>query len=198
MIFLPPFTYSIVVGLILSDGWLQKGKNNTNARLGFKQSIIHLSFALWIYSFLAHYCQSLPYSIKTTINGQVFYGISLQTRTYPCFTELYSIWYQNKVKILPLTIFEDLTLVALAIWAQGDGTKRNKGFLFCTHCFTIQQVVILINILIVKYGLDCTVYYDRKLPLIYIKPNSIILPYYLLLNLYRYFPPLCDHFLLRI
>jgi hypothetical protein len=59
------------------------------------------------------------------------------------------------------------------MWAQGDGSKLNKGFIFCTHSFTIQQVVILINVLIVKYGLDFTIYYDKKVPTIHIKPNSM-------------------------
>ena len=35
MIKLPPFQYSVVIGLILSDGWLNIGSTNKNARLGF-------------------------------------------------------------------------------------------------------------------------------------------------------------------
>lgn len=41
MIVLPPYLESIVVGLLLSDGWLSLTRSNTvsNARLGFKQSL---------------------------------------------------------------------------------------------------------------------------------------------------------------
>jgi len=162
IVFFPSFVYSVIVGLILSDGHLQKGKLNKNARLAFGQSVKHASFAIWIFNILAHYlgpglsqgqgCQSFPHLETLRVNGTIFYGIKFQTRTYPCFTELHSVWYLNRVKVIPSTIFDDLTPVALAMWAQGDGSKLNKGFLFCTHSFTIQQVVILINVLIVKYG----------------------------------------------
>jgi len=66
------------------------------------------------------------------------------------------------VKVLPPTIFNDLTPFALAVWAQGDGCKHNKGFNLNTQSFTLQQVVILINVLYIKYGLDCTIHYDRN------------------------------------
>jgi len=101
-----------------------------------------------------------------------FYAISLQTRTYPCLTLLHSAWYSNKKKVIASTILEDLTPVALAVWAQGDGSKQNSGFVLNTQSFTLQQVVLLINVLIIKYRLDCTIYYDRNLPRI-IRPNSM-------------------------
>ena len=107
MIFLPPYIYSIIVGLILSDGHLEKGKFNKNARLKFKQSFKHIEFALWIYSIVAHYCQSIPCLKKTDLNGKVYYGLELQTRALPCFTLLHSAWYLNRVKVLPSNIFED-------------------------------------------------------------------------------------------
>jgi len=70
-------------------------------------------------------------------------------------------------------IFEDLNPVALAVWAQGDLNKHNKGFRNNTQSFTLQQVVILLNVLIIKYGLDSTVFYDRARPRIFILTNSM-------------------------
>ena len=76
-------------------------------------------------------------------------------------------------KILPSTIFDDLTPIALAIWAQGDVTRRNKGFTFNTQSFTLQQAVLLLNVLHVKFGLDCTIYFDRGKPLVHVRSNSM-------------------------
>ena len=145
MVSLPPYIKSIVVGLILSDGHLEKRMLRKNARLCFKQSFKHIEFALWIYIILAHYCQSLPCLYKGSLNGKVFYGLALKTRAYPCFTLLHSAWYSNGVKVLPSNIFEDLTPIALAVWAQADGSRHTSGFLLHTQSFTIQQVVLLIN-----------------------------------------------------
>lgn len=62
----------ILVGLILSDGTLEfrstKGKSKmidkdivlVNSRFRFKQSIIHTSYLLYVYSLLSHYCISSP------------------------------------------------------------------------------------------------------------------------------------------
>jgi hypothetical protein len=45
MISLPPYQKSILVGLLLSDGYIQKGKlSKTPARLGFKQSLSHSGY----------------------------------------------------------------------------------------------------------------------------------------------------------
>lgn len=41
---------------------------------------------------------------------------------------------------------------------MGDGSRKNKGLLLCTDSFTIQEVVLLMNILIIKYNLKCTLH----------------------------------------
>jgi len=49
MISLPPFQYSVVVGLLLSDAWLIcSSLRSKNSRLGFKQSLAHSEY-LWLY-----------------------------------------------------------------------------------------------------------------------------------------------------
>lgn len=37
MVQLAPYQYSVIIGLILSDGWISQ--TSKNARLGFKQSL---------------------------------------------------------------------------------------------------------------------------------------------------------------
>ncbi len=106
MVVLPPYIYSIMVGLMLGDGHLQLGTKRKNARLKFNQTIKHAQFALWLFNSLAHYCQSVPYLYTSQINEKTFFCLSFQTRSYPCFTSLHSAWYLEKVQILPPTIFE--------------------------------------------------------------------------------------------
>lgn len=54
-----------------------------------------------------------------------------------------------------------------------DGTKRNKGLTFNTQSFTLQQAVLLLNILSVKFGLDCTIYFDRGKPMVHVNYKSM-------------------------
>src|ERR1700748_454214 len=80
MFTLPPFILSVVVGLLLSDGWLQKGKPHWNARLGFKQGVVHSELFWHIWGILSHYCSTWPYLTKTVVRGRLFWGIAFFTR----------------------------------------------------------------------------------------------------------------------
>jgi hypothetical protein len=51
---------------------------------------------------------------------------------------------------------ELLTPVALAHWIQGDGKADRSGLVLCTDSFTIQEVVLLMNVLMIRYRLSCT------------------------------------------
>jgi hypothetical protein len=39
---------------------------------------------------------------------------------------------------------------------MGDGSAINRGLVLCTDSFTLEQVTLLLNVLVIKYELDCT------------------------------------------
>jgi hypothetical protein len=172
MVRIPPNMYSILVGLIISDGWLEINKSG-NTRFVFKQSIDKFEYCYTVFLKLSHYCPSYPFIVKTNLNGKLFYGISFITRTYPCLTELYHIFYKKKVKIVPANLFDILTYEVLAHWICGDGTHTFNGITLQTQSFTLQEVVFIINVLIVKFDLKCSIHYQRGSPTIYISVHSI-------------------------
>jgi hypothetical protein len=98
---LPLHIKSLVVGLLLSDGWIQKNKPHWNARLGFKQSMINFPYFWFVFTLLSHYCSTYPYLTKTQFRGKTHFGIELQTRAYPCFTQLHNLFYVKNVKVVP-------------------------------------------------------------------------------------------------
>ena len=54
------------------------------------------------------------------------------------------------------------------------GAILNKGLVLCTDSFTLQDVIKLINVLIIKYDINCTMIgYKHKKPRIYIMPKSL-------------------------
>jgi hypothetical protein len=91
---------SIIVGILISDGWLQINKQG-NTRLFFKQSVEKLEYFLYVFKKLYHFCSSYPQFAKTTFNGNLVYSIYLSTRSFPCFTFYYDMFYNKKVKIVP-------------------------------------------------------------------------------------------------
>jgi hypothetical protein len=67
---------------------------------------------------------------------------------------------------------------------MGDGSFTGKDLLLCTDSFTIKVVFLLINVLIIKFDINCAIQYNtKKYPRIYIRKESmfklrkIVLPY---------------------
>lgn len=102
----------------------------------------------------------------------------------PCFSYYFYKFYNQNRKIVPLDLFELLTSEALAHWICCDGTKTYKGITLHTQSFTIKEVVFIINILIYKFNLKCSLHLQRNQPTIYISSKSMenlqpqILPYF--------------------
>jgi hypothetical protein len=89
---------------------------------------------------------------------------------------LYYLFYPNGVKVIPENIFELLTPVTLAQIIMGDGSAHQNGLILCTDSYHITDVVKLINVLIVKYRLECNLkYHTPTQPRIYIKSRSMSL-----------------------
>jgi hypothetical protein len=177
MIELSSYTEGVVVGVILSDGWLTFATSHAvNARLGFQQSLAHFHYFWFVFTLLSPYCSSYPH-FKTGVKAGVrFYGVGMFTRSLPCFTELFKLFYDcNGRKILPPVniLYELLTPVALAHWIIGDGQASHSGLILCTHSYTVQEVVQLINVLILRYRLDCTLQSHHGKPVIYIRERSM-------------------------
>jgi len=163
MVQLAPYQYSVIIGLMLSDGWIIFAlKNSKNIRLGFKQSVDHANYFFFVFNILSHYCNSYPHNITGIRAGNPYYGLQFFIRSMPCITELYSLFYLNGIKIVPHNIYELLTPIALAYWIMGDGAKSLSGLILCTDSYLITDIVWLINVLIIKYRLECILWIIRK------------------------------------
>jgi len=109
-----------------------------------------------------------------THDSIVHWGLFFRTRSLPCFNEFYSLFYINKVKIIPEDIYNLLSPVALAHLIMGDGSSREFGLEICTDCYSVKDVVRLMNVLIIRYNLECTLHYHRPTqPRIYIRQRSM-------------------------
>lgn len=171
------FHFSVVIGLILSDGWLSfASKLNKNARLGLKQSLNSFEYLWSVFIILSHYSSSFPILIKGKRNNAITYGVQFFTRSLPCFTKIHNLFYVNKVKAVPQDIYNLLTPIALAHWIMGDGSVQRHGLIICTDSFTTPVIIKLINVLIIKFELDCSIkYHTPTQPRIYIKQRSMVL-----------------------
>jgi len=83
------------------------------------------------------------------------------------------MFYLNK-KILPYNIYDLLTPVALANFIAGSGIKlKGRGILLYTDSLAIPEVVTLMNVLMVRYRLTCTLQSVSNRHNIYIYRSSL-------------------------
>ena len=139
MIKLPSHINSIIIGLLLSDGWLIfASKTSKNALLGFAQSGDNSKYFWFVFGYLTHYCSTYPTIRNRTRLGNPTVGLQFFTRSLPCFTELHTLFYPKGKKSIPLNIYDLLTPVALAYLIMGvlrrtsfrSGVKTLCGFLW--------------------------------------------------------------------
>ena len=82
--------------------------------------------------------------------------------------------------------------MVLSHWIMGEGSKRAKGLILCTDNFSLLEVVLLVNILILKFDINPTIQKEKNKFRIYINEKSLmkikpfIVPYFV------------DHFLYKI
>ena len=105
LVYLPYDIYSIIVGTLLSDGWLEKENVNSNARFRFKQALTKADYVISSFLNLAYYCSSIPNLVTGKRKGTVTTALQFSTRSYQCFNELYNLFYINNIKVIPYNIY---------------------------------------------------------------------------------------------
>lgn len=194
LIKIPISKRSLFIGIILSDATIQKKNKGGDARLQFKQKYSQFEYFYSVFFNLSHYCSWGPSVTKTILHKKIHYGLSFTTRSLSCITELHKLFYHEGKKIIPNNIYDLLTWEALAYWVMGGGSY-NTGITIQTLCFTLKELVLIINVLMIKLDLECTIHKQDDYSVIYIKRKSLkknlhnILPYIHPTLLYKFMGP---------
>lgn len=85
-----------------------------------------------------------------------------------CFTEIYSMFYVENEKVVPYNIYSILT----PLGGSGSIRLQWRGLMFYTDCINVVDVVKLVNVLIVKYRLQCNLVLVKNKLIIYIAYRS--------------------------
>ena len=175
----------ILFGSILGDGQLEMPPRGKNARFGFTQSELKKDYFISVHSSLSLICSAKyrEYSYYDKRTGKVYKTLNFWSRSLPLLTELYDLFYKDKVKKVPNDL-SLLTPLALAHWLMQDGAKGTcKGLYICTDCFTFTDVQRLTSYLTETYNLRCSIHKAQGNYRIYILAKSVqtvrdlVLPY---------------------
>src|SRR5690606_11659296 len=122
---LSSFQKEALIGLLLGDVYIEKGKPSHNARLSFDQSLNkHSEYIMYLYSVFKDFVGTPP---KTTNRkpdirtGKIYNSLQFKTLRYPCFSIYHDLFYSTGIKKLPSNIDKLLTEIGLAFWIMDDG-----------------------------------------------------------------------------
>ena len=150
----------ILFGSILGDGKLEMAPRAVNARFGFIQSEDKKEYFIFVLEKLSTLCSAKyrVYEYFDQRTGKTYKSLNFWTRALPILSELYNIFYFNKVKVVP----KDLSLlspVAFAHWIAQDGSRgTSRGLYLCTDSFTQEDVKRLADYISNRYKLSCSIH----------------------------------------
>lgn len=175
----------ILFGSVLGDGKLDMPSRGINARFGLTQAAEKKDYFLFVLNALtlisAGKYREHSYLDKRT--NKIYISLNFWTRSSPILTELYKVFYTNKIKKVPndLSLF---TPLALAHWFMQDGSKGTSGGLYIsTESFTLLEIQRLTVYLKTTYNISCSIHKNQGKYRIYILVKSVnsvkelILPY---------------------
>lgn len=187
--------YSVLIGLLLSDGTLVKRNPGLKAGASFgltqtsdkcaKYVEAHVELLIYVFELFKEFCNYTEPKIgyaKSKTSAKTYQYMYFATAINSLFTELYHIWYIAGIKTVPANIASLLDPVALAFWAMGDGGKCGKGFHLNTVAFSPSCTKLLVDALKSNFDLNCTIHSRNR---IYIsskefkKFKQIVAPHFL-------------------
>jgi len=128
----------VIFGSLLGDGKLEKSFTTLRVGFGFIQSLSQEPYFLMIWNLLSIYASSnyKLYEYLDERTGKKYSSLYFKTKSLPIFTEFWSMFYVNGVKVVPL----DLTLftpLAIAHLLMQDGSFGTSGGIYiCTDAFS--------------------------------------------------------------
>ncbi len=171
---------SVLIGSILGDGSLRRQGNRINALLEVNHSYRDKEYVDWKWEHFKNLVLSAP-KARVGLGPRVAYRFT--TRSLPVFTEYYEKFYVGKIKIVPKQLVLDP--LSLAVWFMDDGTRIRSALYLNTQQFSLEEQVVLQNILLKTFGLESHLNKDKEYLRIRVttdsslKMKAIIEPYIL-------------------
>lgn len=156
---------SILVGIQLSHGWMQS-RYNWKPRVAIKHSIKNFEYTWSLFLELSNLISALPKGSGYIKKDGQFSAVTIKTRQLKCLIEIRSLFFIKESdqysRSIQLDLFHYLDYIAIAHWIKGAGTTHYKGIILCTDGFELKEIILLKNILRIKYKIHPVKYLVDK------------------------------------
>lgn len=163
---LTPFQKSVAVGTLLGDSSLSCPSSGKNFHLSCYHSEKQAEWLKLKHQWLSPLSRPINWcSYTDKRDGKTRSGGRFHTVSIPCFTEIASILYVNRTKIISsdfLALFTDP--VSLACLICDDGSWDGAGIAIASKQFTIEENEVLASHLSKTFNLSVSVQKNQKYP----------------------------------
>lgn len=161
----------VLIGLLLSDGYLERSSPASGARLTISFGAKHSAYLMHLFNLIEPYTNTRPTSIsvynkQTKTNNEVW---RFKTVSLPQLLYYYELIYKANsegkyTKSIPLNIEELMSPVVLAHLVMGDGNLKqpDKIIRIYTNSFTQVEVNLLALAITRKLNILTKVVHDRN------------------------------------
>ena len=166
---------SILFGIILGDGYLQKtGKKN--ARLRLEHGRNQKEYLLWKAKKLERFFQGKPKYLERThpISKRKYSYWRHQSQSTPYLGKLRNIFYSDGKKKIPEDLEEYLTPITLAVWYMDDGyyyLRDQCSYLYLGNV-SREEAETVAQTLLKKFDITTRVRQKKKGYAIYFSPEE--------------------------
>ena len=163
---LPIYLGEVMIGLMLSDGSLERSSSTSGARLCVNFGKKHEEYLNFLYDLYKPYINTNPVSIKVFNKKTDSYNDVLRFKTIslPQLIYYYELFYIDGKKKVPYNIDELMTPVVLAHLIMGDGNLKmpDKIIRIYTNSFIKKDVELLASAITNKLEINTKVVHDRN------------------------------------
>lgn len=169
---LPKYLEQVAIGLLLSDGSIERPTQTGGARMSVMLGFDTLPYLFHLYVLFEPYIEKGPSfsDVNNKKTGKVYQTVRIRTGMMPIFVYYHNMFYRYNeemkryVKIIPYNIYDLMTRVVLAQMIKGDGNLQNGANIIriYTNSFTKLEVENLASIITSKLGIDTKAVHDRN------------------------------------
>lgn len=159
----------IILGIMMGDGSMEHKYKNVRMSIahGEKQKEYSYYIADKLSNLNPHTHVSVSKLDVRTGKKYTSYWIDLPAN--PAFNEIYEHFYVNRIKRIPIELFNNFTWQSLAYMFMDDGSKAQCGGQLATNCFSTEDLQKFQTFLLKKFNIETTICKNHTL---YIKAKS--------------------------
>lgn len=157
--------FQVILGTVLGDSYLGKPHLNGNVFGSCAHCLEQEELIFTKYNYLKNISKE-PYlqkmhddRFKIPDYNRWFWYIY----TNPALTEIYPLFYNNKIKYINKELLLKIEPLGLAIWFMDDGSNGTYGYKLCTNGFSLEDLKIIKEVFLEKFQIEINFHKDNSI-----------------------------------